>query len=54
MMRAWDSMPIFTAVTGRSPNTEAICWPMKVMGMSWMPCTPCVFWAVSAVITVAP
>ena len=49
-----DSMPIFTALTLRSENTASICAAMKCAGTSWMPVTPCVFCAVSAVMTDAP
>ena len=49
-----DSMPILTASTTRSENTASICSPMNSGGTSWMPVTPLVFCAVSAVITEAP
>ncbi len=49
-----DSMPIFTALTARSENTLSICRATKSAGTSWMPWTPVVFCAVSAVITLAP
>ena len=49
-----ESMPIFTALTARSENTASICAVMKSGGTSWMPVTPSVFCAVSAVITEAP
>ena len=54
MVAACDSMPIFTAPTARSENTASICAAMKSGGTSWMPATPKVFCAVSAVITEAP
>ena len=47
-------MPIFTAPTLRSENTASICAAMNSGGTSWMPVTPLVFCAVSAVITEAP
>ena len=49
-----ESMPIFTARTSRSENTASICAVMKSGGTSWMPVTPLVFCAVSAVMTLAP
>ena len=43
-----------TAPTARSVNTALICAAMKSAGTSWMPKTPLVFCAVSAVATAAP
>lgn len=48
------TIPIFTALTSRSVNTASICAVMKSAGTSWMPVTPFVFCAVSAVIADAP
>ena len=49
-----DSIPILTASTARSANTLSICRATNAGGTSWMPCTPRVFCAVSAVMTLAP
>ena len=54
MTSAVPSMPIFTAPTARSPKTESICWRTKAGLTGNTPCTPSVFWAVSAVMTLAP
>ncbi len=54
MVAGRDSMPIFTASTLRSASTASICWLTKSGGTSWMAVTPRVFWAVSAVTTLAP
>ncbi len=54
MIAAFDSMPIFTAPALRSENTASICFVMNSAGTSWMPLTPWVFCAVSAVTTDAP
>src|SRR5262249_41550448 len=48
------SVLIFTAATARSENTASIWAVMNDGGTSWMPVTPRVFCAVSAVITEAP
>ena len=48
------TMPILTAPTARSANTASICAVTNSAGTWWMPLTPCVFCAVSAVITEAP
>ena len=47
-------MPILTAPTARSENTASICAVTNSAGTWWMPLTPWVFCAVSAVITEAP
>ena len=49
-----ETMPILTALTPRSENTASICAVTNSAGTSWMPVTPCVFCAVSAVMTEAP
>ena len=48
------SMPIFTAPILRSRATTAICCVTNSGGTTWTPSTPSVFWAVSAVIALAP
>jgi hypothetical protein len=54
MVSGCDSIPIFTAPTLRSSKTASICAAMKSGGTSWMPVTPRVFCAVSAVMAEAP
>ena len=50
-MRPEDAtMPIFTASGRMSVKTLAICWARNSGVTSKIPCTPVVFWAVSAVI----
>ncbi len=48
------SMPILTASTPMSSTTASICMRRKAGGTAWMPCTPSVFCAVSAVIALMP
>ena len=48
------SMPILTASAPRSESTASSCRATKSTGTGWMPVTPCVFCAVSAVITLIP
>ena len=47
------SMPVLSASAPMSVSTTSICWAMKAGSTATTPCTPSVFWAVSAVIAVA-
>jgi hypothetical protein len=49
-----NSMPIFTASAPTSGSTASSCWATKSTGAAWIAATPCVFCAVSAVITLMP
>src|SRR5574344_282131 len=44
-------MPVLTALTSQSLSTDSSCAWMNSSGMGKMSSTPCVFWAVTAVIT---
>ncbi len=48
------SMPIFTAAMLMSAKSASICAATNSAGTTWMPATPCVFCAVSAVIAARP
>ena len=47
------SMPVLSASAPMSVSTTSICWAMKAGSIGTTPCTPSVFWAVSAVMAVA-
>ena len=51
---AEKSMPVFTVSAPMSARTASICEATKSVGQGWMPLTPRVFWAVRAVIALAP
>ena len=51
---AEETIPIFTASGMMSVKTLSSSWPTKSTGASWIACTPRVFCAVSAVITLIP
>jgi hypothetical protein len=48
------SMPVLSASAPMSRSTTSICCLMKAGSTATTPKTPWVFWAVSAVIAVAP
>ncbi len=54
MSSAVPSMPIFTASTAMSAAMESSWARTTSTGIGWTACTPCVFWAVIAVIAVIP
>ena len=54
VVSASPSMPIFTASTVTSSNTESNCARKNDWGGVWISRTPCVFWATSAVTTHMP
>mmetsp|Transcript_43574 Transcript_43574/g.109284 ORF Transcript_43574/g.109284 Transcript_43574/m.109284 type:complete len:477 (+) Transcript_43574:1255-2685(+) len=51
---ALGSMPVFTAPAPMSPSTLSICCVTNAGSTANTPCTPCVFWAVSAVMADMP
>ena len=54
MMATSASMPVFAATGSRSSTTAPICLATSSGPTVWMPNTPRVFWAVTAVIADAP